>query len=90
MAENARRAVGGAVSDDLEPLSDLEDEINDGVEMPPTIRRNSGGAYTSYVFISSDQATLLFESMIIFFFVKNWWVVLITYFSTYITTTPLC
>ena len=88
MAENARRAVGGAVSDDLEPLSDLEDEINDGVEMPPTIRRNSGGAYTSYVFISSDQATLLFESKIIFFVYISG--LSLSHIFLHISTAPLC
>merc|ERR1719305_57347 len=31
--------------------SDIED-----IDMPPTIRRNSGGAYTSYVFISNEPS----------------------------------
>ena len=58
MAENARRTLS-AVNEELEPQSELaEEHINAGVDMPPTIRRNSGGggAYTSYVFISNDQA----------------------------------
>ena len=58
LAENARRTLS-AVNEELEPQSELSEEhINAGVDMPPTIRRNSGsgGAYTSYVFISNDQA----------------------------------
>ena len=33
-----------------------ESDIEDLDGMPPTVRRNSGGAYTSYVFISSDPS----------------------------------
>ena len=49
--EAARRdplgCEGGAEGVD----SDIED-----IDMPPTIRRNSGGAYTSYVFISNEPS----------------------------------
>ena len=48
LAENS-----AAASDAVEVLSDCE-EAEGG--MAPTIRRNSGGAYTSYVFISSEPA----------------------------------
>ena len=47
--------LGGECLDKLD--SEVED-ILDNPDMPPTIRRNSGsgGAYTSYVFISSDPS----------------------------------
>jgi len=46
---------GDLVEDNLD--SDILEDIDpDNPDMPPTIRRNSGGAYTSYVFISSDPS----------------------------------
>ena len=42
-------AEGGVKPEELD--SDIED-----IDMPPTIRRNSGGAYTSYVFISNEPS----------------------------------
>ena len=39
-----------------EPGETADSDIEDLDGMPPTIRRNSGGAYTSYVFISSDPS----------------------------------
>ena len=42
-------AEGGVEAEGVD--SDIED-----IDMPPTIRRNSGGAYTSYVFISNEPS----------------------------------
>ena len=52
--QEARNAGSGAVEEPGQPGQESDIEDLDG--MPPTIRRNSGGAYTSYVFISSDPS----------------------------------
>lgn len=55
LAENSARAAAAAASD-ASATEALSDDIGEAEEagMAPTIRRNSGGAYTSYVFISAE------------------------------------
>ena len=52
--QQARNGVSGG--DEAACESEGEDLDLEDPDMPPTIRRNSGGAYTSYVFISSDPS----------------------------------
>ena len=52
--QEARNAGTEVVEEPGQTGQDSDIEDLDG--MPPTIRRNSGGAYTSYVFISSDPS----------------------------------
>ena len=52
--QEARNAGTEVVEESGQTGQDSDIEDLDG--MPPTIRRNSGGAYTSYVFISSDPS----------------------------------
>ena len=52
--QEARNAGSEAVEETTGQTADSDIEDLDG--MPPTVRRNSGGAYTSYVFISSDPS----------------------------------
>ena len=62
--QQARNATGpqGPLEGSADPGDLVEDNLDSDIlenidpDMPPTIRRNSGGAYTSYVFISSDPS----------------------------------
>ena len=58
--QQAKNATGDGAGLESNPdINNLESDLEDlelDPDMPPTIRRNSGGAYTSYVFISSDPS----------------------------------
>jgi hypothetical protein len=58
-AKKADGGSGAALGDPLGAEGGAEGPVDSDIEdidMPPTIRRNSGGAYTSYVFISNEPS----------------------------------
>ena len=56
LKEQQARNGGPEEAVEKESGETVDSDIEDLDGMPPTIRRNSGGAYTSYVFISSDPS----------------------------------
>ena len=56
LKEQQARNGGSEEAVEKESGETVDSDIEDLDGMPPTIRRNSGGAYTSYVFISSDPS----------------------------------